>query len=395
MSDGLNVWMVSSTSFPPEEGIGYYVYNLSQKLLDRGHSVTVVTRGSLRTERTSYDGIEVVKAPYAPLYPFHVDVHGLFVNRLVEQHLDEIDLLHVHTPLAPVVDVDVPTVATIHTSIIEDGKHLDQGGLDALQFKLVERLASRRLIGGQRDAADHVTTVAESVAEELDRYYDIPGASVFANGVDPTEFDPVDPAIDDGYLLYVGRLGQRKGVGDLLEAVAQLDGVDLRLVGQGPFAQRYRERAEQMGIDDRVEFLGFVDREELIDLYRGATAFVLPSHYEGLPTVLLEAMVCARPVVATAVSGCLDVIEDGENGVLVPPKSPDDIAEAVSELLADPDRRHELGRAARETVLDRYTWETVGSDYEALYRELSGLLAETGSEGTSQKPSTARSVQHK
>lgn len=373
MSDGLNVWMVSSTAFPPEEGIGYYVYNLSQELLDRGHSVTVVTRGSARTERTTHGGIEVVKAPYLPLFPFHVDVHGLFVERLVERHADEIDVLHVHTPLAPVVDVDVPTVATIHTSIIEDGKHLDQGGLDALWFKIVERVASRRLIAGQREAADHITTVARSVAEELDRYYDIRDASVFANGVEPSEFDPVDPEADDGYLLYVGRLDHRKGVGDLLEAVDRLDAdVEVRLVGQGPFAERYRKQAERMGIDDRVRFLGFVDREELIDLYRSATAFVLPSHYEGLPTVLLEAMVCGRPVVATAVSGCLDVVDDGENGLLVPPKSPDAIADAVSALLADPERRHELGRAARETVLDRYTWERVGGDYERLYRSLAG-----------------------
>jgi glycosyltransferase involved in cell wall biosynthesis len=105
-------------------------------------------------------------------------------------------------------------------------------------------------------------------------------------------------------------------------------------------------------------------------LYQRAAVFVHPAHYEGLPTVLLEAMACGRPVVATAVSGALDVIQPGENGLLVPPRNPSEMAAAILRLLADPAMAERLGRAARHTVEERYSWEKVGSRYLQLYQQL-------------------------
>lgn len=73
--------MIISTPFPPEEGIGYHVYNLSKKLIERGHEVTVITRGGLETEKMNFDGIEVLKAPFVPLYLFHVSINGFFLKQ--------------------------------------------------------------------------------------------------------------------------------------------------------------------------------------------------------------------------------------------------------------------------------------------------------------------------
>lgn len=373
----MHIGLVNST-FPPEEGIGYYVYNLSRELLDRGHSVTVVCRGSLTTERLRVDGIDVVKAPFVPVYPFHIDVHGIFVNRVLDSMADDLDLVHAHEPLTPVVKTDVPLVTTIHTSVIEDARQMDQGELSEYLYGLTARVTSKRIIAKQAARSASVSTVAQSVAEELSEYYGLDDVHVVGNGVNPEEFHPVDEPADEPYLLYVGRLDHRKGIGDLLDAAETLlPGRDLtlKIVGKGPLGEKYRQRVRDRGLADDVEFLGHVDREVLVDLYQRATVCVIPSHYEGLPTVLLEAMAAGRPVVATAVSGCLDVVDDDENAVLVPPRDPPALAAAVDELLDDPARRDRLGAAARETVLAEYTWSAIADKYEALYEAAVGEAA--------------------
>jgi glycosyltransferase involved in cell wall biosynthesis len=370
----MHVTMVNAT-FPPEEGIGYYVYNLSQQLLARGHTVTVVCRGDFTTERSRYDGIEVVKAPLIPVYPFHMDLHGVFVNRILRSMDAEVDLVHVHEPLTPVVKTDTPMVTTIHTSVIEDAKQMDQGSIGELLYSLTARVSSKRIIQSQADRSARIATVATSVAEELADYYGVNDSVVVGNGVNPEEFTPVETDGDERYLLYVGRLGHRKGIEDLVtaaESVLESNDVRLKIVGKGPLRGKLTEMVRERGIEDRVEFLGHVDRDRLVSLYQQATVHVVPSHYEGLPTVLLEAMACGRPVVATAVSGSLDVLVDDANGVLVPPRSPEAMAIALNELLDDPDRQERLGRAARETVLAEYTWKAIADEYERLYREAVG-----------------------
>jgi glycosyltransferase involved in cell wall biosynthesis len=249
---------------------------------------------------------------------------------------------------------------------------MDQGSLGELLYSLTARVSSRRIIQSQADRSVRVATVATSVADELGKYYGVDDAAVVGNGVNPEEFTPVDARPDEQYLLYVGRLGRRKGIEDLIKAASQVlaeHEVHLKIVGKGPLREKLTEMVRDHGIGDRVDFLGHVERERLVELYQRSTVHVIPSHYEGLPTVLLEAMACGRPVVATAVSGSLDVIEDGVNGVLVPARSPEALATAVDDLLGDPARRDRLGQAARETILAEYTWEAIADEYVRLYRE--------------------------
>jgi glycosyltransferase involved in cell wall biosynthesis len=125
-----------------------------------------------------------------------------------------------------------------------------------------------------------------------------------------------------------------------------------------------------LGIGSTIDFLGHVEQAELVQRYRAATVFVHPAHYEGLPTVLLEAMACGKAVVSTAVSGSLDVVEDGINGLLVPPRAPAALAEAISSLVADAELRAQLGAAARCTVRDTYSWSVVGQKYLCYYQDL-------------------------
>ena len=376
----MHVAQVISTAFPPEEGIGYYAYNLSQRLLERGHRVTLITRGSVTREEFTYDGIEVVKLPYLPVYPFHVDFHGRFVGRAISELESSLDLVHLHSPLSPAVDTSLPVVATVHTSIVEDTKQMQDGNVGEIYQKLLARVSSRRIITAQCRSADRITTVARSVAGELAEYYGVDDALVLGNAVNIEEFDRVASDDEDPFVLYVGRIHYRKGVSDFLEAaerIARAHDVKFKLVGQGPLEEKMQQKAHDLGIADRTEFLGYVDRERLLRLFDTASVYVLPSHYEGLPTSMLEAMASRTPVVATEISGVPDVIDDGENGLLIPPREPSRIADSVARLLDDPGMRERLANAGRETVEREYTWESIGREFESLYRSLAAPRSES------------------
>lgn len=373
----MHVGFLYSTPFPPKEGIGFYVYKLANRLDDRGHDVTLLTRGGLTRDVERENGLTVVKAPFVPLYPIHVDVHGVFVNRIVERMAEDLDVLHVHSPLTPRVSTTVPVVLTVHTTVVEDAKHKESLTLSVLLDKLVTRISSRRIIAGQVDHAERVTTVSDSVKHNLDEHYGVGDALVVGNGVDTNVFHPENRDSGDSFVFSVGRLNHGKGYPDVIEAMGRLASreetvPELVIAGDGPFRGSLEDQARTAGIRDRITFLGFRSQEELIPLYRDASVFVLPSRHEGLPTVLLEAMACGCPILATNVSGSSEVVTDGENGVLVPPGQPDRLADALSSLLQDPDRRAKFGRRARRTVEERFAWERIVDEFEMLYRQVAG-----------------------
>lgn len=370
----MNIAMVQSTPYPPEEGIGNYAQNLSRELLDRGHSVCIVTRGGLRREETRDDGLDVVRLPCPPVYPFHVDVHGVLVNRFLNRRVGEFDLVHAHTPLTPVIETPLPQVATVHTSVVEDVGHVHGLNLTNLVSRLTLEVASKRLVAGQIDASDRITTVSDRVGGELAEHYGADDVAVVGNGVDAEQFHPGGDS-DKRYVLYVGRLDYPKGLPDLIEAakpVVEDHDIEFVITGKGPQRERLERQVEQNGIANNVTFTGYVSRERQVRLYQNATAFVLPSHYEGLPTVLLEAMACGAPVVATSVGGCPTVIEDGENGLLVSPGDPPALSEAIDTVLRDATLRERMSANARQTILDRYTWETITDAFEREYRLATG-----------------------
>jgi len=371
----MNIAMVQSTPYPPEEGIGNYVSNLSHELTDRGHSITVITRGGLRRDEVWDDGIKIVRLPCPPVYPFHVDLHGVLVNRYFDRVADQFDLVHSHTPLAPVIRTDLPQVATVHTSIVEDIKHVHGWSPRETMSRVTYSVSSRRLVANQIDAADRITTVSERVSGELAEHYGADDATVVGNGVDADQFQP-STGSDERYVLFVGRLDYPKGVPDLLEAaksVVKNHDVKFVITGKGPQREQLEQQVKRLGIEDDIEFSGYVSRARQISLYQNSTAFALPSHYEGLPTVLLEAMACGAPVVATTVGGCPEVIEDGENGLLVSPKDPPALSNAIDTILSDTELRTRMSRNARQTILDRYTWDEITDRFEREYRLATGV----------------------
>ena len=160
-------------------------------------------------------------------------------------------------------------------------------------------------------------------------------------------------------VLYAGRLSPEKGVLELLEAA---QGMNLVVAGDGP-------------LRDRVPFArGFVQHDELHQLYARAAVVACPSRREGFGVACLEAMAHGRPVVATSVGGLLDLVVDGETGIVVPPRDPAALRSALERLLADPQLRRKLGAAGRDRARTHFSWETVTDATLAAYAEAVGTM---------------------
>jgi glycosyltransferase involved in cell wall biosynthesis len=170
------------------------------------------------------------------------------------------------------------------------------------------------------------------------------------------------------YLCFVGSLVERKGLRYLLEAFREVQepGARLLVVGDGPGGQVFREMA---AADRRVEFLGY--RKNGAEYIKASDVLVLPSYYEGLPNVVMEAMVVGTPVIATEVFGTPELIEDNATGLLVPPRDKDSLREAMGRMIADPPLRSRLsGEAAKKAGY--YSVGRMIGEYEEIYRRLLG-----------------------
>ncbi|HRQ42058.1 MAG TPA: glycosyltransferase family 4 protein [Chloroflexota bacterium] len=372
-----------SSPLPPKEGIGFYVWNLSRQLTRLGHQVQIITRGQARSVRREVvEGIVIWRPTFLPAYPFHVHVHRLFVDRLLQELSAEIDLIHLHTPLVGLPNIRKPMVVTVHTPMKADVNSVQAnhwlGVLAKLQAPISYRLEEQLFHQAQKMIA-----VSHSVAAELQDYDLNPqDVAVLGNGADTDIFSPGKGHNPDGpYFLTVGRLGPRKGLEDLVRCarlvVNHFPEVRFMIAGSGPLEGSLRTEVKKLDLGAHVQLLGHIaDRAKLVNLYRGAVAYVHAAHYEGLPTVLLEAMACGRPAVTTAVSGALDVIEDGHNGLLVPVSQPQQMATAVMRLLQQPDFAKNLAEQARRTIEQKYSWRVVSGYYTEQYESvLAGAIA--------------------
>lgn len=206
--------------------------------------------------------------------------------------------------------------------------------------------------------------------------------TVIYNAYDPAKFltaasDSSRPAPTGGangraVLAFVGRLVDQKGCAFLIEAMPRVLQVHaqakLLVVGEGPERPKLQELVQRLGLADAVRFLGYVPVSA--GLFKGIDALVVPSIYEPFGIVALEAMACGRPVVASAVGGLREIVEDGKTGLLVKPGRSDDLSTAIVRLLDTPAILSEMGRAALRRVQERFSPEVALQAYAAEYRQL-------------------------
>lgn len=259
--------------------------------------------------------------------------------------------------------------------------HLDFGASGRGGFLL--RAYKPLLLGPVlRAAASVVVFTAEQRAAVMARYRLNPArVAVLPNGVHQRFFCAAQRLLHEKpRLLFVGRLSVQKNIPLLLHA---LDGVSERfettLVGDGDQGRMLRETADRLRLQN-VRFHGRADNAELRGLYQDADVLVLPSEREGMPLVLLEALAVGLPIVATDIPGNRDVVLPGRTGLLVPPSDPAQLRRALLEVTGDAQRYQRMSEAARARAA-RYSWTSVGAEFERLYAQAASLAGPDAAAG--------------
>ena len=260
---------------------------------------------------------------------------------------------------------------------------------------VTEHIVGTSHSGGQRalkrdeiERADAVTAVCGAIAETLVRDYGVSREQIriVPNGADLPDEAAEQPvarrwrerfgaSLIRPLWVVPARLEEQKGHAVLFAALAEIwkRGLDfsVALAGDGSLRNDLEQRALSLGLANKIHFLGQL--EDVGSLLTAADAVVLPSLWEGLPLALLEALVRARPVTATAVGGVPEVLEDDVHGQLVPPGDAIALADALERFHRKPDRAMRLGRTGAERVRADFTWRAVVQGFEGLYDDVCGL----------------------
>jgi teichuronic acid biosynthesis glycosyltransferase TuaC len=290
------------------------------------------------------------------------------VRRL--HRLTPVHVIHAHSALpcghAAVLlnrELGIPFVVTVH-------------GLDAFSANQVGGYAGgwcKRISQLVYRSASSVICVSEKVRDQVLEGSAAPvNTTVVYNGVDPEAFAPAKDKMASGVILSVGNLIPTKGHELLLRAFAavhqEFPNSSCEIIGDGVELSRLRALAEELDIGEKVHFLGRRSRSQVADAMRHSTLFALPSRYEGLGCVYLEAMSAERPIIACRGQGIEEIIQHRRNGWLVGPGNLQELADALSVLLKDAELRQQIGGQARQTILESYTLTHQAEQLTRLYR---------------------------
>jgi glycosyltransferase involved in cell wall biosynthesis len=360
----------------------WYLYNfrlsLAKFLCHQGVDVVMVSPSGRYVESIRAAGFPWVEWPVERRSVSWVAESRALLRLRGIYHFEKPDLVH-HFTIKPVLYgsmaarwVGVPAIVNAITGL--GYLFLHESPMTRL-LRGVVMLAYRFLLRG-----DRVFTIFENESNRqffiLHRLVQPEQTTVIEGvGVDAEHFVPApEPSTPEIVVLFPARLLREKGVDVVVEAARQLRGrypVRFVLAGEpdpgnpGSITEAQVRAWEAEGL---VEWWGW--QTDMVKVYHQSHIVVLPSLGEGIPTALLEAGACARPVVTTDVPGCRDVVIDGENGLLVPPNDPQALAKAIEQLLRDPQLRLRLGQAGRARVLERFTDDRINHQTWAVYRRL-------------------------
>lgn len=408
-----------TTFYPYVGGAETQTLAQSQRLLEAGHKVQVVTfcHKHTWTPREVVKGVPVTRVAGLllgrrdnlprPIQQLLYLLSMLIMGWTIWQQRDEFDILQVcqfsllvlplaivcrlaRKPMTIVVisaGADKATKTSGAAKLIAgpldpnspwlqvDGKTWIDGDLYGLKS------AGERVVRYTRSLLKQIGAVVIVLSSRMLRYlrendFDLPGTQLIPNGVDIVRFQPVpvDADIEQRArtVVCVSKARYEKGLDVLLQAwrlvQEQRPEAKLVIVGSGPLQKQLEEIANALGITQSVEFAG-LQSDVPGQLHRGLIG-ILPSRWEGMPNALLEAMASGQACIATRVSGSEDLIQHGENGLLVASENYEEMAEALVTLLGDTDLAQKYGAAARATVEQGYTLEHVLNMYTAIYQHL-------------------------
>jgi glycosyltransferase involved in cell wall biosynthesis len=372
----VRVLLIANT-LPPRDvsGVGEQVLQLAAGLRELGDEVEVLGRGP-RGPKVLFP-LTIIPAAWRALRRFRphvVQVHesdGALAAVLVRAVRGSIEPRPL---LAALLQVSYVEELKAVRPLVAGGRVIGTPGSVEIRFRRLK--APFQILLGliTARAADLVLAPSAATAAEIRRDYRVEDVGVIPNVTGGLAVAPAGevegaPAYEPGYLLFVGRLRIRKGVEVLLEALRELrgrvPGAVLKIAGDGEHRGALERKAAGLGLGSAVTFLGTRDGSQVRTLLAGAAALVVPSIYEGMPLVVLEAMERGVPVVASAVSGIPEVVVDGETGWLVPPEDPEALAGALEEVLADAPEARRRGEAGRGRIEERYRPAVAAASWRA------------------------------
>jgi len=370
----VRVLAITPLYIPWVGGLEIFLRQLLAEMRPRGYEFMVLTSHGPESESgfDEIDGVPVLRIPVhdilarrdaAALFRLQHDLArttGDFNPDLVHSH-DAGTVLWLHRR-ATRRDLR-PVLVTLHTVM--------RGRVTESLDVRAELLGQAEFVTGvSRDVIDDALTYAPSIAGK---------SAVVANGVPPTVERTTPVPTDPPRLVCIGRLVPEKGFDRAIAAFAHLaeriPQVRLAVAGDGPERQPLVALAASLGLADRVDFLGFVDRPGVAGLLEHATAVVMPSRLEGLPLVALEAAWSGRPVVATRAPGLDQAVVDGETALVVDAE-PEALAQGLERVLTEPGLAQRLGTGGRARAEREYSIGTCADAYDAIYRRMVGQRAD-------------------
>jgi len=366
----MRIGIVTQSYYPIPSGLTEHVYYLAKELIDLGHEPTIITSHFFQNEDDL--GLDVVRVGWDFRMP--IPINGSFNNvnlcyqltkklrKICEEK--KLDIIHIQCPLDPIFpltalrNLSVPKVGTFHSYA---------------RINLGYELFGRQF----REYANNldVRIAVSEAAKEFSQRYFSGEYDLIPNGINLERFNPKVKPVDkynDGLfnILFVGRLDPRKGVKYLLKAFPliykQYPHCRLIVVGNGFLTDYYKTYAPD-GLSHKIFFEGYVKPKDLPHYYAVADVFCSPAiGGESFGIVLLEAMASGKPIVASDITGYCQLITDYQDGLLVPPKDPSAIAEAVIELIQNRELREEMSKRGLEKARE-FSWHVIAKQVEQCY----------------------------
>jgi glycosyltransferase involved in cell wall biosynthesis len=388
--------LVLNYEYPPlGGGAAVATAALAHGLAERGVTVDVVTAGMISTAERRSDPRVSPKGGGLTVYRVKSRRKGIHeagmrdaasfllaalpvIRKLTRIH--EYDAVHFFFSLP--TGALLPFIGLRNTPVVVSLRGSDVPGYDPHNYLM--QLTHRMLAPLTRwiwRRADRVVAVCESLGRLALQTLPELRYAVIPNGVDlrlfhPAESQPGTPGSGPVRCLAVARLIERKGLGDLIRALALLERgrFQLDVVGGGPDELLLRNLVQRLGLAAEVRFHGVLDRQAVAERYRQADLFTLPSTAEAFGNVFAEALASGLPIVASSIGGIPELVEPGINGLLVPPGDVGTLAQAINYLGADPDLRVEMGRRNRAKAETTLEWAPVVKRYVSIYEALQGRL---------------------
>jgi len=357
---------------PIANGAELQAERLAIRLVQRGHEMQVFTElrvpGSLPEE--DLQGVKVHRVDFKMAYRILSGVENTF------QYLSKIrksyDILHVHQAFGHAVVSIIAARIFKKRCIVKIACAGSYG--DLLFFSVFPGFKGALSILKQ---ADCIIAISSDVEKELLEWgFSARQIKRIPNGVD-TDFYKRErpfPARDPVRFILIGRRTPQKGIDIALHAAQILlkEGFDkefeIKFYGSDYAEHDYRRMAEELGVTALVEFLP--PKDTIRDVYHQAHSLILPSRSEGMPNVVLEGMSFELPVIASRVSGVVDIIDDNVDGILIPSEDPQALADAMKRIIAEPEFATQLGRQARQKVKTEFSLESVAARYSDLYEQV-------------------------